>query len=253
MSEFANKVIVITGGASGIGRQSVLEFASQQAKVVFGDLNREAGESYAAVLREEGRTVEFVHTDVTKESDCEALIRTAVEKFGRVDVLVNNVGIEISTPIHEMPLHEWEKLNTVNVTSVFLCSKYALREMVAQESGSIVNVCSVSGLVAWPNIAAYNATKGAVLMLSKSVAVDYAKHNIRCNAVCPSIVDTPFTDRSIGPDNLEAIKQEKAKLNPLGRLGKPEDIANAIAFLASDKASFITGSAMTVDGGYTAI
>lgn len=253
MSQFSKKVVIITGGASGIGRQTVREFAMQEANVVFGDLNHEAGEAYVAQLRGEGYNVKFVHTDVSKEADCERLIRSTVEQFGRLDVFVNNVGIEISTPIHEMPLHEWEKLTAVNLTSVFLCSKHALCEMIQQQSGAIVNVCSVSGLVAWPNIAAYNATKGGVLMLTKSIAVDYAKYGIRCNCVCPSIIDTPFTNASIGGENVEAIKQEKAKLNPIGRLGLPEDVANAIVFLASEKSSFITGSALTVDGGYTAI
>ncbi|MCX7569397.1 glucose 1-dehydrogenase [Tumebacillus sp. DT12] len=253
MSEHANKVVIVTGGASGIGRQTVKEFVIQGAKVALADLNRAAGEEYATELRDAGHDVLFLYADVSKEADCENLIRTVVEHFGRLDVLVNNVGIEISTPIHEMPLNEWEKMQAVNVTSVFLNTKHALRVFLEQGGGTIVNVCSVSGLVAWPNIAAYNATKGGVLMLTKSIAIDYAKHNIRCNCVCPSIVDTPFTNASIGAENLEAIKKEKAKLNPIGRLGTPEDVANAILFLASDKASFITGSALTVDGGYTAI
>ncbi|MFJ9774028.1 SDR family NAD(P)-dependent oxidoreductase [Kitasatospora sp. NPDC101157] len=248
---FQDKVVVVTGAASGIGRRTAGEFARQAAKVVVADIDGTSGADFVAELKNDGHEALFVRTDVTVEADCERLVAAAVETFGRVDVLVNNAGIEISTPVHEMTEGEWDRLVDTNLKSMFLCSKYALREMIGASSGAIVNVCSVSGLVAWPGIAAYNATKGGVMMLTKSLAVDYAKYNIRANCVCPSIIDTPMTDTSIGHD--AAVKEQKAKLNPIGRLGTPEDVANAILFLASDKSSFVTGAALTVDGGYTAV
>ncbi|AYV32746.1 Cyclopentanol dehydrogenase (plasmid) [Streptomyces sp. ADI95-16] len=248
---FKDRVVVVTGAASGIGRQTAIEFARQAAQVVVADIDERRGAAVVAGMKNDGLDAVFVRTDLTSEADCEHLIATATATFGRLDVLVNNAGIEISTPLHEMPEQEWDRLVDTNLKSMFLCSKHALRHMVGATNGVIVNVCSVSGLVAWPGIAAYNATKGGVMMLTKSLAVDYAPYNIRANCVCPSIIDTPMTDTSIGND--ASVKEAKAKLNPIGRLGTPEDVANAILFLASEKSSFITGAALTVDGGYTAI
>ncbi|MEV0416411.1 glucose 1-dehydrogenase [Streptomyces sp. NPDC050448] len=248
---FKDRVVVVTGAASGIGKQTAIEFARQAAQVVVADIDERLGTAVVDDMKSDGLDAIFVRTDLTSEADCKNLIAAATDTYGRLDVLVNNAGIEISTPLHEMSEQEWDKLVDTNLKSMFLCSKHALREMVGATKGAIVNVCSVSGLVAWPGIAAYNATKGGVLMLTKSLAVDYAQYNIRANCVCPSIIDTPMTDTSIGHD--ASVKEEKAKLNPIGRLGTPEDVANAILFLASDKSSFITGAALTVDGGYTAI
>ncbi|MFF1511196.1 SDR family NAD(P)-dependent oxidoreductase [Streptomyces sp. NPDC058326] len=248
---FEDKVVVVTGAASGIGRRTAIEFARQAAKVVVADIDEKGGNEVVAALRSDGHDAVFVPTDLTVDADCENLVAAATDGFGRLDVLVNNAGIEITTPFHEMSEHEWDRLVDTNLKSMFLCSKYALRTMIPATSGVIVNVCSVSGLVAWPGIAAYNSTKGGVMMLTKSLAVDYARYNIRANCVCPSIIDTPMTDVSNAHD--ADVKAEKAKLNPIGRLGTPEDVANAILFLASEKSSFITGSALTVDGGYTAI
>ncbi|MFD9634741.1 SDR family NAD(P)-dependent oxidoreductase [Streptomyces violascens] len=248
---FKDSVVVVTGAASGIGKQTAIEFARQSARVVVADIDERLGTAVVDDLKGEGLDALFVKADLTSEADCENLVTAAVDTFGRLDVLVNNAGIEISTPLHEMSELEWDKLVDTNLKSMFLCSKHALRNMIGPAKGVIVNVCSVSGLVAWPGIAAYNATKGGVMMLTKSLAVDYAQYNIRANCVCPSIIDTPMTDTSTGHDT--SIKEEKAKLNPIGRLGTPEDVANAILFLASDKSSFITGAALTVDGGYTAI
>ncbi|KOU66927.1 oxidoreductase [Streptomyces sp. WM4235] len=248
---FKDRVVVVTGAASGIGKQTAIEFARQDARVVVADIDERLGTAVVDDLKGDGLDAVFVRADLTSEADCENLIGAAVETFGGLDVLVNNAGIEISTPLHEMSEQEWNKLVDTNLKSMFLCSKHALREMVEATQGVIVNVCSVSGLVAWPGIAAYNATKGGVMMLTKSLAVDYARYNIRANCVCPSIIDTPMTDTSVDHD--ASVKEEKAKLNPIGRLGTPEDVANAILFLASEKSSFITGAALTVDGGYTAI
>ncbi|SDX97783.1 dihydroanticapsin dehydrogenase [Evansella caseinilytica] len=245
-----NKNAVITGGASGIGLATVTLFAEHGVNVVFADIDEQAGSELERKLTGDGFNVKFALSDVTDEDAVKQLFSLA----GTIDILVNNVGIEIATPFHQMETAEWNRLLQVNLTSMFLCSKYAIQQMMKTDAASsIINVSSVSGTVAWPGIAAYNTTKGGVMMLTKSLAADYAKYNISVNCVCPSIVDTPMTDKSIGEENLEAIKREKARLVPLNRMCKPGDVANAILFLASEQAAFITGTPLMVDGGYTAV
>ncbi|AME07039.1 dihydroanticapsin 7-dehydrogenase [Bacillus siamensis] len=248
-----DKTILITGGASGIGYAAVQAFLNQQANVVVADIDEAQGE--AMIRKENNDRLHFVRTDITDEPACQNAIRSAADKFGGLDVLINNAGIEIVAPIHEMELSDWNKVLNVNLTGMFLMSKHALKYMLKSGKGNIINTCSVGGVVAWPDIPAYNASKGGVLQLTRSMAVDYAKHNIRVNCVCPGIIDTPLNEKSFLENNegtLEEIKKEKAKVNPLLRLGKPEEIANVMLFLASDLSSYMTGSAITADGGYTA-
>ncbi|MFG3443384.1 dihydroanticapsin 7-dehydrogenase [Bacillus velezensis] len=248
-----DKTVLITGGASGIGYAAVQAFLNQEANVVVADIDEAQGE--AMIRKENNDRLHFVQTDITDESACQNAIRSAVDKFGGLDVLINNAGIEIVAPIHEMELSDWDKVLNVNLTGMFLMSKHALKYMLKSGKGNIINTCSVGGVVAWPDIPAYNASKGGVLQLTRSMAVDYAKHNIRVNCVCPGIIDTPLNEKSFLENNegtLEEIKKEKAKVNPLLRLGKPEEIANVMLFLASDLSSYMTGSAITADGGYTA-
>lgn len=248
-----DKTVLITGGASGIGYAAVQAFLNQQANVVVADIDETQGE--AMIRKENNDRLHFVRTDITDEPACQNAIRSAVDKFGGLDVLINNAGIEIVAPIHEMELSDWDKVLNVNLTGMFLMSKHALKYMLKSGKGNIINTCSVGGVVAWPDIPAYNASKGGVLQLTRSMAVDYAKHNIRVNCVCPGIIDTPLNEKSFLENNegtLEEIKKEKAKVNPLLRLGKPEEIANVMLFLASDLSSYMTGSAITADGGYTA-
>ncbi|MEC0519845.1 dihydroanticapsin 7-dehydrogenase [Bacillus inaquosorum] len=248
-----DKTVLITGGASGIGYAAVRAFLSQQANVVVADIDEAQGE--AMVRKENSDRLHFVQTDITDEAACQHAVQSAVDTFGRLDVLINNAGIEIVAPIHEMELSDWNKVLKVNLTGMFLMSKHALKHMLAAGKGNIINTCSVGGLVAWPDIPAYNASKGGVLQLTRSMAVDYAKYQIRVNCVCPGIIDTPLNEKSFLDNNegtLEEIKKEKAKVNPLLRLGKPEEIANVMLFLASDLSSYMTGSAITADGGYTA-
>ncbi|MES9643814.1 dihydroanticapsin 7-dehydrogenase [Bacillus velezensis] len=248
-----DKTVLITGGASGIGYAAVQAFLNQQASVVVADIDEAQGE--AMIRKENNDRLHFVRTDITDEPACQNAIRSAVDKFGGLDVLINNAGIEIVAPIHEMELSDWNKVLNVNLTGMFLMSKHALKYMLKSGKGNIINTCSVGGVVAWPDIPAYNASKGGVLQLTRSMAVDYAKHNIRVNCVCPGIIDTPLNEKSFLENNegtLEEIKKEKAKVNPLLRLGKPEEIANVMLFLASDLSSYMTGSAITADGGYTA-
>lgn len=248
-----DKTVLITGGASGIGYAAVQAFLNQQANVVVADIDEAQGE--AMIRKENNDRLHFVRTDITDEPACQNAIRSAVDKFGGLDVLINNAGIEIVAPIHEMELRDWNKVLNVNLTGMFLMSKHALKYMLKSGKGNIINTCSVGGVVAWPDIPAYNASKGGVLQLTRSMAVDYAKHNIRVNCVCPGIIDTPLNEKSFLENNegtLEEIKKEKAKVNPLLRLGKPEEIANVMLFLASDLSSYMTGSAIAADGGYTA-
>ncbi|WPF79306.1 dihydroanticapsin 7-dehydrogenase [Bacillus velezensis] len=248
-----DKTVLITGGASGIGYAAVQAFLNQEANVVVADIDEAQGE--AMIRKENNDRLHFVRTDITDEPACQNAIQSAADKFGGLDVLINNAGIEIVAPIHEMELSDWNKVLNVNLTGMFLMSKHALKYMLKSGKGNIINTCSVGGVVAWPDIPAYNASKGGVLQLTRSMAVDYAKHNIRVNCVCPGIIDTPLNEKSFLENNegtLEEIKKEKAKVNPLLRLGKPEEIANVMLFLASDLSSYMTGSAITADGGYTA-
>ncbi|MBE5101505.1 glucose 1-dehydrogenase [Priestia aryabhattai] len=254
MKDLKNKVVVITGGASGIGLATAKAFLATDSKVVIADIDVDKGCSVEKEINNDN--FKFIPTDVTNETDCSNLIQQTIRKYGTIDVFINNAGIEISTPVHEMKLEEWNKIVNVNLTSVFLCSKYVLNYMIQNNKGNIINTCSVSGLVAWPGIPAYNATKGGVLQLTKSLAIEYAKNNIRVNCICPGIIDTPLNEQSFTLNNeqtLEVIKEEKAKLSPSGRLGTPEDIANTMLFLASNMSDYITGTAISVDGGYTAI
>ncbi|MCR6595658.1 dihydroanticapsin 7-dehydrogenase [Bacillus halotolerans] len=248
-----DKTVLITGGASGIGYAAVQAFLNQQANVVVADIDAAQGE--VMVRQENSDRLHFVQTDITDEAACQHTVQSAIDTFGGLDILINNAGIEIVAPIHEMELSDWNKVLQVNLTGIFLMSKHALKHMLAAGKGNIINTCSVGGVVAWPDIPAYNASKGGVLQLTRSMAVDYAKHQIRVNCVCPGIIDTPLNEKSFMENNegtLEEIKKEKAKVNPMLKLGKPEEIANVMLFLASDLSSYMTGSAITADGGYTA-
>ncbi|KLK99957.1 oxidoreductase [Bacillus pumilus] len=249
----AGKVVLITGGASGIGLAAVKLFLEHGAKVAVADINEDSGKQLVESLPHEHAA--FFKTDITNEADCQKTVQSVLSQFGTIDVLINNAGIEIVSPIHEMTLENWNHILQVNLTGVFLMSKHTLPHMLEKKSGSIINTGSVGGLVGWPDIPAYNATKGGVIQLTKSMAIDYAAHQIRVNCIAPGIIDTPLNEKSFldnHSESLEFVKKEKAKVNPLLRLGKPEEIAGVMLFLASDLSSYMTGSVVTADGGYTA-
>ncbi|MDM5299803.1 glucose 1-dehydrogenase [Bacillus pumilus] len=247
------KVVLITGGASGIGLAAVKLFLEHGAKVAIADINEQSGTQLVDTLQHEHLV--FLKTDITNESDCHETVQAVLNRFGSIDVLINNAGIEIVAPIHKMTLEEWNKILQVNLTGVFLMSKHTLPHMLERQSGSIINTASVGGLVGWPDIPAYNATKGGVIQLTKSMAIDYAADQIRVNCIAPGIIDTPLNEKSFidhHSESLEVVKKEKAKVNPILRLGQPEEIAGVMLFLASDLSSYMTGSVVTADGGYTA-
>ncbi len=241
------KVAVVTGGSSGIGEAAVKDFCEQGAKVVIADLN-EQGSELSSQLNDQGYETVFQKTDVTSEEDIKNMVQTAVGTFGSLDILFANAGIGDATPAHELSYEEWKKLMDVNMNGVFLSNKYAITQMLEQENGgAIVNNASILGHVGQNSVTSYAAAKGGVVNLTRTLGVTYAKNNIRVNAVCPGYVETAILENAD-----EEMRQGLAGAHPIGRLGRPEEIAKAVSFLASDDASFMVGANMLVDGGYTA-
>jgi NAD(P)-dependent dehydrogenase (short-subunit alcohol dehydrogenase family) len=239
-----DKVAIVTGGASGIGEFTVREMLKQGAKVVIADFDDAGGQKLADEL---GEGVSFIHVDVSNEEQVEAMVKHSVDTFGKVDILFSNAGIGSTGSTHELSLEDWNKTISVNLSGVFLCAKYALKEMVKQGSGSIVNCASILGHVGQAATASYTAAKGGVVNMTRALSLEYASQGIRVNAVCPGYIKTPLLDQLD-----EATMKHLITLHPLGRLGESHEVANAVVFLASDEASFVTGANLLVDGGYTA-
>jgi NAD(P)-dependent dehydrogenase (short-subunit alcohol dehydrogenase family) len=241
------KVALVTGASSGIGRASALAFAREGAKVVAADIVVAGGEETVALIKQTGGEAIFVKTDVSKAAEAEALVNRAIETFGQLDCAHNNAGIE-GNPADESEA-EWDRVLNVNLKGVWLCMKAELPQMLKQGKGAIVNTSSIAGLVGFQGLGAYGPSKAGVAQLTRNVALAYAKSGIRINAVCPGIIDTPMVQRS-----MQAMPEMMGYLTgatPLGRLGKPEEIAEAVVWLCSDAASFVTGLVMPVDGGWT--
>lgn len=252
----ANKRALVTGGASGIGKATVERFVREGAAVSISDLNASAAERLAEQLRPAGGRVTAVGGDVSIEQDARRMVEESVSFLGGLDILVNSAGIGPPATVVSATLEHWNRVIGVNLTGVFLMSKYAIPEMVRAGSGSIVHVGSVAAWVAFYGVAAYCASKGGVVELTRQMAADFAANNIRVNSVNPGVIDTPLVDSSLREhfgDNGEwqKVKDGYAEAHLLKRLGQPCEIANAILFLASDEASFMTGSAMVVDGGFS--
>ncbi|MEM1140997.1 MAG: SDR family NAD(P)-dependent oxidoreductase [Pseudomonadota bacterium] len=238
-----DKVALITGAASGIGEASARLFAREGASVVLADINEEQGQALAQEL---GGSGVFVRSDVTDEKSVEAMVAEAVKRFGRIDCAVNNAGVTGDpSGIESTSLESWQKVLDINLTSVFLSLKYELRQMQQQGAGAIVNIASGAGLIAVPNMAPYCATKHAVLGLTKTAASESVKRGIRVNAVLPGSIRTPMLEKTLalGEDVEKMIRGSI----PCGRFGKPEEIAESIAWLCSDRASYVSGEAMSVD------
>ena len=253
MNDFSGKTVIVTGGAKGIGEGVTRAFAQAGANVFSADVDTVAGAKIAAESDSLPGNITYVNADVSKASTCEALVRQAAENGG-VDVLVNNVGIQpvdSYLPVHEFPEETWDRILDVNLKSGFLMSKYAIPEMLKQGSGVIVNIASVQGRQSMKGVPAYAASKGGMISLTQQLALEYAEQNIRVLAVNPGTIETHLALESVNHD-VEALRSAAADAHPVGRIGKPEEIAAVVLFLSSDEASFMTGEYVNVDGGMMA-
>jgi dihydroanticapsin dehydrogenase len=250
---FRGKGVIVTGGASGIGKATAERFLEEGAKVAILDVSRKNAEAALKELKKKGFTPLILTGDVTKSSDVKKMVSTAKAKLGRIDVLFNNAGILVEGTVEDVTEKDWDRIMAVNVKGVFLMSKEVVPIMLRQKKGAIINNASCSGLVGDRNAVAYNTSKGAVVLMTKCMALDYAKKNIRVNCVCPGEIDTPMFRQEARARKMpvEEYRKELCEYHPIGRLGVPSEVANAVLFLASDQASFITGAAFSVDGGYT--
>ncbi|MFT4059526.1 MAG: glucose 1-dehydrogenase [Legionella sp.] len=250
---FDKKVVIVTGGASGIGLETAHQFAVEGAITVIADSNAAKEAEIIAAFKARNQECIYYHVDVANTDDVKNLVNTVIERYGKIDVLFNNAGIEISGAVTDFTEEHYQQLMDVNVKSVFLCSKYVLKHLMKHSSGVIINMASVASFLAWKGDALYSASKAAVKLLTQAMAVEYAPYSIRVNAVAPGIIDTPMTDRAIGTvPNAAELKKIKGTIHPLGRLGLPLEVARTVLFLASEEASFITGAIVPVDGGYLA-
>jgi len=250
-AQLKDKVALVTGGASGIGRATALAMATEGATVVVADRNREAGEAVIGELEAHGGAALFVHMDVANSSSVNAGIDEIIEKYGRLDCAFNNAGVAGDDRfIADTSDEEWDRVISINLTGVWTCLRREIQAMLPRGGGRIVNTASVAGLVGWRAGAAYSATKHGVIGLTKSAALEYARHNIRINAVCPGVIETPMAAPL--ENNPGGIRDRLLKKHPQGRFGKAEEIAEAVVWLCSDRSSFTNGHMLTVDGGYTA-
>ncbi|PYX82506.1 MAG: short chain dehydrogenase [Acidobacteria bacterium] len=248
-NDLQGKVAIITGGTSGIGRDAALLFAEAGAKVVVAGRRETEGNETVELVRKTGGTGLFVKTDVSKAADVQALVGKTVEKFGRVDTAFNNAGIEGNwRPIVDQSEEEWDHVIDINLKGVWLCVKHEIQQMLKQGGGgTIVNMSSVAGLMGAPAAAPYCASKHGVIGLTRTAALEYAKQKIRVNAVCPAVIETPMEQRLFGEP--EAHKYALS-MHPIGRLGTPREIAEAVLWLCSEKSSFMTGHYIVLDGGF---
>lgn len=246
-----DRVAVITGAASGIGRATALLFAREGARVVVADWDESGGSRIAAEIVEAGGESVFVRTDVSRPDDVQSLINAAVEAYGRLDVLFNNAGVEGElVPTADCSLENWDRLIGINLKGVFLGMKYAIPHMIGNGGGSIINNASVAGVVGFANLPAYCASKGGVIQLTKTAALEYAKAGVRVNAICPGVIATPMVERVLGDS--EEMKKSFEALEPVGRFGTAEEVARLALFLATEDSSFCTGAPFFVDGGFVA-
>jgi NAD(P)-dependent dehydrogenase (short-subunit alcohol dehydrogenase family) len=250
-AELQDKVALVTGGTSGIGRDTAVLFAKAGAKVVVAGRRAKEGAATIDLIRAAGGDALFVKTDVSKASEVEALVQKTVEKFGRLDVAFNNAGIEgVMTPIVKQSEEDWDRTIAINLKGVWLCLKYEIQQMLKQRSGgAIVNMASVSAMIGTAGGAAYTASKHGVVGLTKSAALETARAGIRVNAVCPAVIESPMADRLYGAPRLQKYA---LGLHPIGRFGKGQEVAEAVVWMCSDRASFMTGQTLVLDGGLLA-
>jgi NAD(P)-dependent dehydrogenase (short-subunit alcohol dehydrogenase family) len=250
-AEAGGKVVIVTGGTSGIGREAAVLFAKQGAKVVVAGRREVEGEETMALIRAEGGEGMFVKTDVAKTGDVQALAKKTVEKFGSLDIAFNNAGIEGAwIPIVDQSEDDWDSTININLKGVWLCLKYEIRQMLKQGTGgAICNMSSVAGWMGSAGAATYCASKHGVIGLTKSAALETARQGIRVNAVCPAVIETPMGERIFGAPEM---RKYALGLHPIGRFGTPMEIAEAVVWMCSDKASFMTGQSLILDGGLLA-
>ncbi|PKQ07663.1 MAG: short chain dehydrogenase [Alphaproteobacteria bacterium HGW-Alphaproteobacteria-12] len=251
----SGKVAIVTGAGAGIGRATALKFAAEGAKVAVSDVNVEGGEETVDLIRKQGGDAFFTAADVARPADVEALVAKTVERFGRLDCACNNAGIEGKiVPFTEQPLDNFDRVIAVNLRGVFLCLQAEISQMLKNGGGAIVNLASVAGLIGFPGLAPYVASKHGVNGLTKNAALEYGKQGIRVNSVCPGGIDTRMLDslaeQSTG--GKETSRELMNPMHPIGRIGTPDEVAELIVWLCSDRASFITGANIPVDGGFVA-
>lgn len=251
MPSWTEEVALVTGASAGIGRAAALAFGREGARVVVSDVQVEAGEETALLLREQGAEALFVRADVSQAPEVARLVEAAIAAYGRLDLAFNNAGIEgaMASTI-DCTEENWDRTLAINLKGVWLCMKHELARMRAQRRGAIVNCSSVAGLVGFPNLPAYAASKHGIIGLTRAAALEHAKEGIRVNAVCPGVIRTAMVDRLV-----QAHPEMQAGLvagEPVGRMGTPEEVAAAVLWLCSDAASFVTGQALAVDGGWVA-
>jgi NAD(P)-dependent dehydrogenase (short-subunit alcohol dehydrogenase family) len=251
-----DKVALITGGNSGIGLATARLFAQEGAGVIITGRDQSRGEAAVEEIINQGGRACFIQAEVSDEGQVQKMAEQAAAwGEGRIDILFNNAGIILFGDATEMSLNDWERLMSINVRGVFLCTKYVAPFMIKQKSGAIINMASNLGLIARERVLAYCASKGAVIQMTRAMSLDYIGYNIRVNCVCPATIETPLVlNQRIGL-TAEQLAQSDIRLkqrHPIGRMGQPEEVARAVLFLASDESSFITGTALSVDGGYTA-
>src|SRR5579875_1308108 len=257
MFRLDQKVALITGAGSGIGRAIALLYAQQGARVIVADIREESAANVVAEISAQNGIAYALTLDVAQEEQVRERFAQVVHEHGRLDILVNNAGVSHVGNILETSAEDWDRVMAVNARGVFLCAREAVRHMVAQEprGGVLVNIASVAGLIAVDRRFPYGASKGAVISMTRSIAMDFVDQGIRANAICPGTVHTPFVEGYLErnfADNKDEVRKQLHARQPIGRMGRPEEIANAALYLASDEAAFVTGSLLIIDGGWTA-
>lgn len=247
---YTNKVVLITGAGDGIGKATAILFAKKGAKIVINDLNSKNGNDTLEKVRSEGAEAIFVQEDVSDTAAVKRIVEEAVKAFGRIDILVNNAGVVFAGRVDNTSEKDFDKTMAVNVKGVFFISKYSILEMKKQGGGVIVNIASIAAVKGIKDRASYSASKGAIISLTKAMAIDYIKDNIRINCICPGTIHTPSLEaRILATEDPEATRVDWISRQPIGRLGKPEEIAHAILFAASEEVAFMDGTILYIDGG----
>ena len=256
MKRVKNKVAIVTGGASGLGKSSAKLLAKEGAKIVVSDIDEEGGKKVVQQIKEDGGEAIFIKQDVAKEDEWKNVIETTLETYGKLHILANSAGIGLGGTVEDVTLEDWKNLIDINLNGTFLGTKYGIKGMrKTDEGGSIINFSSIEGLIGDPNLPAYNASKGGVTIFTKSAALHCAKqgYGIRINSIHPAYIWTPMVENFLkAQGDVEEGKKQLESLHPIGHLGEPDDIGYGVVYLASDESKFMTGSELIIDGGYTA-